>query len=48
MRSIALLLLVVIHRISRLFEGLGVFTSKSSVERLLKNLPPYTVGRLVG
>ena len=34
-------------RISRLLEGVGVFTSKSSVERLLKGHPPYAVGRSV-
>jgi len=34
-------------RISRLLEGVGVFTSKSSVERLLKGQPPYAVGRSV-
>ena len=29
------------QRISRLLEGVGVFTSRGSVERLVKGLPPY-------
>ena len=29
------------RRIARLLEGHGVFTTKSSVERLVRGLPPY-------
>ena len=35
------------RRIARLLEGIGVFASKSSVERLIRGQPPYT-GRRVG
>ena len=35
------------QRIARLLEGIGVFASKSSVERLLKGQPPYTGWRVV-
>ena len=32
------------QKIARLLEDLGVFTTKSSVFRLLKGLPPYGSG----
>jgi hypothetical protein len=35
------------RRIVRLLEGVGVYTSRGSVERLLLGKPPYAVGRLV-
>jgi hypothetical protein len=34
------------RRIADLLAGQGVYTTKSSVERLIRGLPPYT-GRLV-